>query len=155
MNKFSVRTKAPEMSSKLFVFCTKLRELYTYTNSDESSCYYVQYKYLRKHRWIFMLLCTISDLKLLFLLFQANHIRDILKKGDDANSELSAESATSDSGRGGSEEDVNSNRGHPLSDSGKHRQTRPLTSSTFSSPPSSSPSSSLSSSPSLKHFSLL
>lgn len=54
---------------------------------------------------------------------EANHIRDILKKGDDANSELSAESATSDSGRGGSEEDVNSNRGHPLSDSEEPRQS--------------------------------
>ena len=51
---------------------------------------------------------------------QANRIRDLLKKGDDAASEMSAESATSDSGRGGSEEDVHSNRGHPLSDTGTH-----------------------------------
>ena len=41
-----------------------------------------------------------------------------LKKPDDVNSEMSAESATSDSGRGGSEEDIHSNRGHPLSDTG-------------------------------------
>lgn len=48
---------------------------------------------------------------------EARHLKDLLKKADDASSETSAESATSDSGRGGSEEDVNSNRGHPLSDS--------------------------------------
>jgi len=44
---------------------------------------------------------------------------DLLRnKNDDAHSETSAESATSDSGRGGSEEDINSNKGHPLSDTG-------------------------------------
>lgn len=40
------------------------------------------------------------------------------RKADDDDSEMSAESATSDSGRGGSEEDINSNRGNPMSDSG-------------------------------------
>jgi hypothetical protein len=42
----------------------------------------------------------------------------MLRKADDDDSEMSAESATSDSGRGGSEEDINSNRGNPMSDSG-------------------------------------
>ncbi|XP_021359140.1 protocadherin-11 X-linked-like isoform X2 [Mizuhopecten yessoensis] len=50
---------------------------------------------------------------------EANHIRDMLKKGEDAGSEMSAESATSDSGRGGSEEDVHSNRGHAFSDNAR------------------------------------
>lgn len=53
---------------------------------------------------------------------EANHIRDMLKKGEDAGSEMSAESATSDSGRGGSEEDVHSNRGHAFSDNEEPRQ---------------------------------
>ncbi|KAK3099821.1 hypothetical protein FSP39_010273 [Pinctada imbricata] len=48
-----------------------------------------------------------------------------IKKPDDAESEMSAESATSDSGRGGSEEDIHSNRGHPLSDNEDIRQTYP------------------------------
>lgn len=42
-----------------------------------------------------------------------------LKKADDNHSQTSAETGTSDSGRGGSEEDINSNRGHTLSDSGR------------------------------------
>lgn len=41
-----------------------------------------------------------------------------LRKAGDDDSEMSAESATSDSGRGGSEEDINSNRGNPMSDTG-------------------------------------
>lgn len=42
----------------------------------------------------------------------------VLRKAGDDDSEMSAESATSDSGRGGSEEDINSNRGNPMSDTG-------------------------------------
>ena len=49
---------------------------------------------------------------------QAREMDLLRNKNDDAHSETSAESATSDSGRGGSEEDINSNRGHPLSDTG-------------------------------------
>lgn len=43
---------------------------------------------------------------------------EILKKHDDANSESSGETGTSDSGRGGSEEDINSNKAHTMSDTG-------------------------------------
>lgn len=43
----------------------------------------------------------------------------MLKRADDTHSETSHETTTSDSGRGGSEEDIHSNRGHPLSDTGK------------------------------------
>lgn len=47
---------------------------------------------------------------------EAREMEILRQKNDDAHSEASAESATSDSGRGGSEEDIHSNRGHPLSD---------------------------------------
>lgn len=47
---------------------------------------------------------------------EAREMQLLPHKNDDAHSEASAESATSDSGRGGSEEDINSNRGHPFSD---------------------------------------
>lgn len=45
---------------------------------------------------------------------------------DDNHSETSHETTTSDSGRGGSEEDIHSNRGHTLSDNedGKHYHQR-------------------------------
>ncbi|XP_062580921.1 protocadherin beta-11-like isoform X1 [Saccostrea cucullata] len=46
----------------------------------------------------------------------------MLRKSEDDDSEMSAESATSDSGRGGSEDDINSNRGNPMSDSEETRQ---------------------------------
>ncbi|XP_060575035.1 protocadherin-11 X-linked-like isoform X2 [Ruditapes philippinarum] len=42
--------------------------------------------------------------------------KHMMKRADDNHSETSHETATSDSGRGGSEEDIHSNRGHPLSD---------------------------------------
>lgn len=48
---------------------------------------------------------------------QTKHIMS--RKADDNHSTTSHDTTTSDSGRGGSEEDINSNRGHPLSDSGK------------------------------------
>lgn len=52
---------------------------------------------------------------------EARKILSALKKADDNHSQTSAETATSDSGRGGSEEDINSNRGHTLSDSEENR----------------------------------
>lgn len=42
----------------------------------------------------------------------------MMKRADDTHSETSHETTTSDSGRGGSDEDINSNRGHALSDTG-------------------------------------
>lgn len=51
------------------------------------------------------------------MIFQNRRDQALRKAGDD-DSEMSAESATSDSGRGGSEEDINSNRGNPMSDTG-------------------------------------
>ena len=50
-------------------------------------------------------------------ILQTRRDQELRKTGDD-DSEMSAESATNDSGRGGSEEDINSNRGNPMSDSG-------------------------------------
>ncbi|XP_067663747.1 protocadherin-1-like isoform X1 [Haliotis asinina] len=41
---------------------------------------------------------------------EARHLMEILKKPDDIMSETSGETGTSDSGRGGSDEDINSNR---------------------------------------------
>ncbi|KAL5013028.1 hypothetical protein ScPMuIL_011579 [Solemya velum] len=49
------------------------------------------------------------------------HLMEILKKHDDANSESSGETGTSDSGRGGSEEDINSNKAHTMSDTDEPR----------------------------------
>ncbi|KAL3879715.1 hypothetical protein ACJMK2_032001 [Sinanodonta woodiana] len=47
---------------------------------------------------------------------------EILKKTEDANSETSGECGTSDSGRGGSDEDINSNKGHMISDTAIYYQ---------------------------------
>lgn len=58
--------------------------------------------------------CYLTNVK--FILFQKKHIMS--RKADDNHSETSHDTTTSDSGRGGSEEDINSNRGHTLSDSG-------------------------------------
>lgn len=44
----------------------------------------------------------------------------MMKRADDTHSETSHETTNSDSGRGGSDEDINSNRGHALSDTGKY-----------------------------------
>lgn len=52
---------------------------------------------------------------------EARKLMTALKKADDNHSQTSAETGTSDSGRGGSEEDINSNRGHTLSDSEENR----------------------------------
>jgi len=46
----------------------------------------------------------------------------MMKRADDTHSETSHETTTSDSGRGGSEEDIHSNRGHPLSDTEEGKQ---------------------------------
>lgn len=53
---------------------------------------------------------------------EKNRRDQALRKAGDDDSEMSAESATSDSGRGGSEEDINSNRGNPMSDTEETRQ---------------------------------
>lgn len=46
----------------------------------------------------------------------------MLKRADDTHSQTSHDTTTSDSGRGGSEEDIHSNRGHPLSDTEDAKQ---------------------------------
>lgn len=67
-------------------------------------------------------------------ILQTRRDQELRKTGDD-DSEMSAESATNDSGRGGSEEDINSNRGNPMSDSGmKLRGTNSILSVAYSHP---------------------
>ncbi|KAK3578313.1 hypothetical protein CHS0354_004222 [Potamilus streckersoni] len=56
---------------------------------------------------------------------------ETLKKTEDANSETSVECGTSDSGRGGSDEDINSNKGHMISDSEESKVLYPTSSRSF------------------------